>query len=352
MDKNIKKTPYDVKITSSLLRKPVDSLTELEREAVKIYKNRIASHSDDLVKCNETIKNECRILCGGRFCEQNLIPAYGWITPVRKMAYKLEKLNYFYSKWGMHVQFDQTKEKFGTFRGYWSIHCTPTSFFNKYVHRLSDFLAYDVDYARRTIVDVECHETLEWEKCSKEEYSKKLSRFGDKVEKAKTIKCVDDVQAESIDKTTTYFVYDKNAKKYMRSYWLMHGAKTHIEFTKHKLLFKIGSVVHKFDSWLSSRHKASIIENVMYENFYNDVTDIVDECEKECYDLCQDCGAVIGDNGYADRCETRGWLTYICDKCAMASGRRYYNTKTKKWMYEDKPSTDPYLKTTKRKNAG
>ena len=345
MDKNIKKTPYDVKITSSLLQKPDSSLSDLEKEAIRIYKNRITSYSNDLDKCNETIREDCKILCGGRFCERDLIPAYGWIDPVKKMAYKLEKLNYFYRKWGMHVQFDQTKEKFGTFRGYWSIQHTPTCFFSKYVNRLNDFLTYDVDYAKQTIVDEECHETLEWEECTKEEYSKKLSRFGDKVKKAKIVKRHDDVQAKPIDKMTVYFMYDKKLKKYMRSYWLMHGAKTHVEITKHKWLFKISSIVHKLDSWLSSKHREDIIENVMHENFYNEVDNIVNECEKECHDLCQKCGAFIGDGGHADRCETTGWITYICDRCAIADGRIYYNHKSKKWMREDKKAENPYAKT-------
>lgn len=197
-------------------------------------------------------------------------------------------------------------------------------------------MAYDIDYAKKCVVDEECHDTLEWEECSKDEYSNRLSRFGDACKNTKKIKNRNVLltKKDETDHTITYFVYDKDTKKYFRSYWLMHSAKTHIEITKHKWLFKLSKMINNIEYLLNSLHRETTVECVMYENFYNEVTEIVDECEKECAKYCQICGNRIDEHGLYDKCETRGWIIYICDKCAMASGRTYFNHSTKKLMNE------------------
>lgn len=45
------------------------------------------------------------------------------------------------------------------------------------------------------------------------------------------------------------------------------------------------------------------------------VSYLINETEKKCFDTCEDCGMSIGEN-WSPRCETTGWITYICEKCA------------------------------------
>lgn len=57
---------------------------------------------------------------------------------------------------------------------------------------------------------------------------------------------------------------------------------------------------------------------------YMDVTAdrLVSEAESECFNYCEVCGERIGNRWHA-RCETKGWIRYVCEKCAKNTGWRY-----------------------------
>ena len=44
--------------------------------------------------------------------------------------------------------------------------------------------------------------------------------------------------------------------------------------------------------------------------------------EDECYNTCEDCGRQIGTT-YSPRCETTGWITYLCEDCAKKHNKNY-----------------------------
>ena len=48
----------------------------------------------------------------------------------------------------------------------------------------------------------------------------------------------------------------------------------------------------------------------------------IKEAEDACYSTCEECGNSIGTN-YSPRCETLGWITYICERCAKKRGVKY-----------------------------
>ena len=335
----MKKTLYDIKVTFSLLHKPESELTKLEKEAIARYKDDQNIYLKKLVEANERLKKYCKILCSGSQCENNLIPDYGWEEPISNMAYKLEKLNYFYKPWHMKVQFAQTKEKFGAFRGYWDIIERSESFWARFFDRIYRFLSNRFDYGNKKVIDSQARVTLEWEECTANDHKKKLDRFGKKLKNAEEfdshLESVIYLEGTVVPEQTTYFKYDKNAKKHFRSYWCRHAAKWHYEITKHKILHKIldfsKRLAIKFDSKPSSPMRF-----VMYMNFYEEVQEIVRQCEKECEARCQICGNRIDEHGWHDKCETSGWITYICDRCAMAQPQQYFNHKKNKWMKEDK----------------
>ena len=51
--------------------------------------------------------------------------------------------------------------------------------------------------------------------------------------------------------------------------------------------------------------------------------EIVRWAEDKCYNVCEECGFQIGTK-YTPRCQTAGWITYICDRCAAKTNGFYF----------------------------
>lgn len=51
---------------------------------------------------------------------------------------------------------------------------------------------------------------------------------------------------------------------------------------------------------------------------------LIRDAEDACHDTCEDCGTNIGKNGWDKRCETAGWIKYVCEDCAKKIGGGYY----------------------------
>lgn len=58
--------------------------------------------------------------------------------------------------------------------------------------------------------------------------------------------------------------------------------------------------------------------------------EIVRWAEDECYKTCEECGNQIGTT-WSPRCETSGWITYICDRCASKT-KGFYFKNGAKWQ--------------------
>ena len=52
----------------------------------------------------------------------------------------------------------------------------------------------------------------------------------------------------------------------------------------------------------------------------------VSETERKCHNTCEYCGNQIGDRYYG-RCQTQGWIQYICEDCAKRRNLEYINQK-------------------------
>ena len=95
--------------------------------------------------------------------------------------------------------------------------------------------------------------------------------------------------------------------------------------TRKKLLYKISSLLRGMASRIESAGRmhthpsAEVVTQYMYEQ----AQAMVMQAEKDCFGLCERCGAHIGEKR-SPRCETTGWVTYICKKCADAAGSVYY----------------------------
>lgn len=76
------------------------------------------------------------------------------------------------------------------------------------------------------------------------------------------------------------------------------------------------------------------------------VHEMVAKADRECYDRCEVCGCQIGVD-WSPRCETTGWVSYVCDECARKRDVVYsmIDKKTGKTRYYMKGEdiTDSYL---------
>ena len=50
---------------------------------------------------------------------------------------------------------------------------------------------------------------------------------------------------------------------------------------------------------------------------------IIQEVGHECFNVCECCGRRIG-SSYSPRCETVGWIKYVCESCADKMKIHYY----------------------------
>lgn len=220
-----------------------------------------------ILYCMKDLPMSKTCICYGWECNK------GWHHVLRKLSCELEALNLLvYDKWKVRIQADQVKEKFGTLRFYYSVVCDN---YNK------------IGLEAKKLIDAF-------------EQKKDNGYFG--------LKSVVDQKGYSSDEI------GEDGK--MISIW--HPPKCHVEVTLHK------------DEYVQMNKVAKDAHKRLVENGYDDITPEqnimmewldseadkrVRQAEKDCYDICEDCGCQIGTN-WSPRCETTGWIKYICHHCA------------------------------------
>ena len=95
-----------------------------EAEAVHMYKERIDRVRTEADNLNKVLREECPLTCSGH--DRTMIPSSGWARVISPFIYEIEMLNREAVKHGIIANFDQVKEKFGTYRGYYSVLHTKT----------------------------------------------------------------------------------------------------------------------------------------------------------------------------------------------------------------------------------
>lgn len=110
---------FDITVTRTLLQADKSTLSKDEADAVQMYldrKERVRTEADSM---NKILREECPLTCSGH--GKTMIPSSGWCRAITPYIYEIEMLNREAIKHGMIAAFDQVKEKFGTYRGYYSI---------------------------------------------------------------------------------------------------------------------------------------------------------------------------------------------------------------------------------------
>jgi len=93
--------------------------------------------------------------------------------------------------------------------------------------------------------------------------------------------------------------------------------------SRNKFIFRLGNACELFSNFMHRTYMANLTrQRVGTECLTNFIDSFVNEAEKECHSTCEECGIEIGTK-YSPRCQTIGWIKYICEQCAKKTGYGY-----------------------------
>ena len=245
--------------------------------------------------CTETC------MCWGFECGEGLK------RPLDNLSDMLESLNIqYYSKYRVRIQADQVKSKLGFLRYYYSVvtdlpwYCT---FLGKPFKTIGNRLKYKINYKMIRINDEPNH---------------------DEIEESELKDITNDQEFEEYKKKYNYskITYEKKDGKYYKYTKYIKVGKSHYEPSSHKVLYKLYHLMYKISSILTW-YKNPTREQEIVSNVLNLTAEkLIRIVEDECYNTCEECGRQIGTT-YSPRCETTGWITYLCEDCAKKRNKNY-----------------------------
>lgn len=274
---------------------------KMNKENIKKLRHSIL-HDNKMLYCMHDRSCMETCMCWGLECGD------GWLQPIDDMSKALEGLNHiFYPKFRVRVQMDQVKEKFGLLTCHYSVISDPSKWmciWHSLFQKLFDKIA-KLDFKLVEVLDKDAYdEVVEKELSSREEFENEK----------KAIANCDNVEVLERD------------GKFIRKATYHHYKKTHHEATQHRWLFKLLSIRWKIENFpmtlfnFSPSHKQKCISHIVDEK----ARAIVQKAEKDCYEVCEQCGHYISDESdYLPRCTTRGWISYLCQDCADKTGQQY-----------------------------
>lgn len=235
----------------------------------------------------------------------------GWYEPLNKLSCKLERLNAFYSKYNLNVQASQVKEKYGTLRFYYDIVVVQNRFTKTIIslcRKAIKFITKHIKFKFDEIVDQTACVREEWDEISKEDYDSK-----------KTFNYI---------KNKFGWKFKEEDGKYYRNCQVNYPKVIHWEIKNHKFLYWFVTKLKSFKTFLNNP-KITESLSVIIEAFDSEVSELVTDCENECYKYCEKCGQMIG-TSYSPRYVTKGWITYICKHCAEDLDSESYTIQSEK----------------------
>jgi hypothetical protein len=309
-----------IKLTRTILDKPYESLTKEEKIYVDLYNTMKDEFNNKLETENNIIKNECKILCSGY--EKNPIPDYGWINPIKELCYKLEGLNFDYSKWGIRVVLDQAKEKYATLRFYTHIESDELGFIgfiNRHINSIINFLDF-LNYGIKYVVKVPGYIRLEWKELTKEQFDSRKDEYDCPLSKNNNQVIEITNREVAIDFDNIYIINENGRFFYSR--YIHHLPEKVAKPTKHRILFRLKKALNSFSYWISTFYKEPLIQRIKTLELDYKVDELIRKAERECAKLCQHCGLPFSNN-YKPKCTTLGWFMHLCEDCAMITGMDY-----------------------------
>ena len=200
----------------------------------------------------------------------------------------------------MHAEADQVKEKFGRLRFYYTVHRDAPPIIERlsgFLRKFADTVLHKADFRIKRVIIKPATVTIKCKELPPPSLSDNQMYAGKLLEAPNGFRCL-------LNKVHQYEV-SKQVLTRLRPLW-------HIAYA-----------CYKIESWLLGLYSACLNrQNIGVEALDDIVEKAIREAEDACYSTCEECGSHIGTD-YLPRCETLGWITYICERCAKKRGGKY-----------------------------
>lgn len=241
-------------------------------------------------------------MCWGFEC------GYGWYNAISDACRELEVLNtLFYSKTRVRIQADQIKSKFGYLCFYYSVTIDPgkfATFMQNFCYKCFYKIIRNVNFETKRVEVIAPHEYDDVKEITKEEFEKEnTSEF----------------------KYANVKFEQKNDKYYKITSVKNYGKYEYVP-TKHKFIYHMANVFktigNLFNCFTLKVFKDNSATRNAYVYMHARANEIIERLMKTCSNTCEKCGMYIGSD-WSPKCQTTGWISYICEKCAVESGNNY-----------------------------
>lgn len=229
----------------------------------------------------------------------------GWDDALEDFYMKVEALHVlYYKKYRVKARIAEMKEKYGTLR--LDAHAFVDLPFRKkcickIFDKISCFVFKHVDFKKIHVIDVPTYI----------EHVEKEILKSDFLKSQRRVSCSNQKFIERDGKYYEVTDYE-------------HYERSHLEPSRFKVLYKLSS-------WLQSKSHTSAwkVEPTREQNlilhFMNcQLSQFIKEAKDKTWHSCEKCGSYISDEKWNPRCETTGWIRYLCSECAKKSKVEYY----------------------------
>lgn len=259
-------------------------------------------------KLHDNTIRECRTLYPNDHYGKAWSCGEGWYPTISRLSYRLEVLNILYRRYNLRIVVDEVKEKFGTLRFYASVQPRIPLMYNfmeRSICAVCEFIRKHVDFRLVSVTDRKDHMKMYVRCIDNDDHDRQKGSQGN------------NVTAERI------IDGDNSTRQYVIS-TIRAGAERHKNPTRHKFLYLL---YRFFDQHASLLDFSFLMPNAKERNMlmldlHNRIHGYIMEAERECYGVCEICGESFNEKTNP-RCETVGYVRYVCEKCASKTGRKY-----------------------------
>ena len=272
---------------------PMSGLVQSEKQpAINTYEQRMKELKARVMK-------DCLTLYPGR--RPGWECGIGWTDALAKLSYKIECANQLFSRnFRVHAEADQIKEKFGRLRFYYTVHRDAPLIIERlswFLRKFADVILHKADFRTKRVTIKPATVTIECKELPPP------SSPDDPLYDGKLLESPDGFMCQ-LNK-----VYQYEVSKHVP--------------TRLQALWHIAYACYKVESWLLGLYSANLNRQAIGAEALEDfVEKAIRETEDACHSTCEECGSSIGTD-YLPRCETLGWITYICERCAKKRGVKY-----------------------------
>ena len=227
----------------------------------------------------------------------------GWTDALAKLSYKIECANQLFMRnFRVHAEADQVKEKFGRLRFYYTVHRDTPPVVERLcglLRKTADIILRKADFRTKRVIVKPATVTIKCKELSPPSSpDNPLYEYDGKILEADDgFRCL---------------------MRHVHQYEISKPVPTRL-----RPLWHIAYACYKIESWLLGLYSACLTrQNIGVEALDDIVEKAIREAEDACYSTCEECGSHIGTD-YSQRCETLGWITYICERCAKKRGGKY-----------------------------